>query len=182
MGIKVSKKFLKSDGFTLIELLIVIAIIVILAAILFPVLSKAMEKAREANCMNNLKQLGVILLIIIGGTFFDPRQGWYGWYYYNFNSPFRPTPRTKLNWKWAFYTPLMFDISYDPGDVIDHYWYKPPTSNHPNPDGTGRIQHILFLDGHVEKHILVRGRGKYRFGRDYYDWFYLNPEWNLPRW
>ena len=44
-------------GFTLIELLVVIAIIAILAAILFPVFAKAREKARQASCQSNLKQI-----------------------------------------------------------------------------------------------------------------------------
>lgn len=44
-------------GFTLIELLVVIAIIAILAAILFPVFAQAREKARQAYCLNNTKQI-----------------------------------------------------------------------------------------------------------------------------
>ncbi|NCQ30317.1 MAG: prepilin-type N-terminal cleavage/methylation domain-containing protein, partial [Armatimonadetes bacterium] len=46
-------------AFTLIELLVVIAIIAILAALLFPVFAKAREKARQASCQSNLKQISL---------------------------------------------------------------------------------------------------------------------------
>ncbi len=80
----------RRSAFTLIELLVVIAILAILAAILFPVFAKAREKARQASCGSNYKQVAVAILMYsqdydertlhadhtTGYAWFDPLQAY----------------------------------------------------------------------------------------------------------
>ncbi|HTB82327.1 MAG TPA: cysteine-rich CWC family protein [Candidatus Sulfotelmatobacter sp.] len=77
-------------AFTLVELLVVIAIIAILAAMLLPVLSRARLTAQRADCVSNLRELGLTTQLYLGDNsdhfFFRSipattagQQWWFGW-------------------------------------------------------------------------------------------------------
>jgi prepilin-type N-terminal cleavage/methylation domain-containing protein len=87
-------------GFTLIELLVVIAIIGILAALLFPVFTTAREKAQQAACASNMRQLGMAAMIytqdnneyLPGATDNTNGDGVHGGWIYYTNYPFQGVP------------------------------------------------------------------------------------------
>jgi len=67
-------------GFTLIELLVVIAIIAVLIALLLPAVQAAREAARRAQCVNNLKQLGLAVANYESANGSYPYSGSYAGY------------------------------------------------------------------------------------------------------
>lgn len=63
----------RRTAFTLVELLVVIAIIGVLVGLLLPAVQAAREAARRAECINNLKQIGLAV-----GNFESRRQRYPG--------------------------------------------------------------------------------------------------------
>lgn len=49
-------------GWTLTEMLVVVAIILVLAGLIYAVGAYAIDRSRQAQCVSNLRQIGIALL------------------------------------------------------------------------------------------------------------------------
>jgi prepilin-type N-terminal cleavage/methylation domain-containing protein/prepilin-type processing-associated H-X9-DG protein len=115
-------KSVRQRAFTLIELLVVIAIIAILAAILFPVFAQARDKARQASCLSNCKQLA--LSVTMYTQDYDERFFWQAAWNEEIDvgsGAWGPSWRTYARWPFA-HAPYVKNL-----DV-----FKCPSDNVPN--------------------------------------------------
>jgi len=101
-------------SFTLIELLVVVSIIAVLASLLLPALSEARLKAREATCMNRLKQLHMTTAMYTDNSagYVPPLGGGWGYNYGSWMAPMGDEvgiPNFDGNWRrkdaFPFYCP-----------------------------------------------------------------------------
>lgn len=96
MGRKLQHRRSTMTAFTLVEMLVVIAVIGILASLLLPVISRAKDKGNQTYCRNNLKQLGLAMIMYHGdntdqftapgsSTRYGPQDADWIWWHYGRN-------------------------------------------------------------------------------------------------
>src|SRR5882672_8747122 len=99
----------KRRGFTLIELLVVIAIIAVLIALLLPAVQAAREAARRAQCVNNMKQIGLAMR--------------------NYHSTYGSLPPGESNYGWG--TWIVFILPFTEQGPLFNAWNQGGSSTDP---------------------------------------------------
>jgi prepilin-type N-terminal cleavage/methylation domain-containing protein/prepilin-type processing-associated H-X9-DG protein len=129
-------------GFTLIELLVVIAIIAVLIALLLPAVQAAREAARRAQCVNNMKQLGLAI------ANYESSNGSYpmGAMYYNENGAISDCSNRTYS-MFAYLLPFMEATNIANSINFSHYAGGEPgqVATIPNQNRTAMISQINSL-------------------------------------
>jgi prepilin-type N-terminal cleavage/methylation domain-containing protein/prepilin-type processing-associated H-X9-DG protein len=122
----------RNSAFTLIELLTVIAVIAILAAILIPVIGNVRQKADEATCLNNLRQIGAGL-----GLYQSDHKGAFPAAVDDWNPPEGEDKGIWFMQLEAYGLP--FKSTKDLGDMRNQdWWYCPACRDHQEQKGWGQ--------------------------------------------
>jgi prepilin-type N-terminal cleavage/methylation domain-containing protein/prepilin-type processing-associated H-X9-DG protein len=145
----------RDRGFTLIELLVVIAIIAVLIALLLPAVQAAREAARRAQCVNNLKQLGLAVHNYVSQqnvlppfaqnyTNVGPWQAWpMGWSASLLPGLEQTTMFNATNWVWGAWDTTNYTVSKSQLTVLIC-----PSENRPAPSWPNtKLNYMANLGG-----------------------------------
>jgi prepilin-type N-terminal cleavage/methylation domain-containing protein/prepilin-type processing-associated H-X9-DG protein len=154
----------RKGGFTLIELLVVIAIIAILAAILFPVFAQAREKARQASCESNIKQITLGVMQYVED--YDEQYPYLNWGVNPHNGSWETTLDPYIKSQQIWICP-----SASPSLATNGNWdsYDPPSDYAWNEDACANNQNIA-ADGHPANTYLIMDKGNSMCFTPWYDW------------
>ena len=142
-----TKRSRSGRGFTLVELLVVIGIIALLISILLPTLGKAREAAKVAQCLSNIRQMGMafqmyaneykdsVPLAHVSSSWWQGYSVWIGTTTAGDKGPLYPFyERGYFKQPQALYCPSQYDVRYTYNNP-DNPWPPPPEATQGPPGG-----------------------------------------------